>query len=148
MTSLIKLLFSTKGDRYFFGRTTEAKAFFVNMGFDCAERATTGDFLTSLTNPAERVIRDGYEKSVPRTPDEFAARWQESEESASACCRTLIPLSVNFPLVGSNFKSFRNLARPRKQRGSESNLLTRYRYRCKLDFVSTGDSNASVVMPA
>lgn len=46
----------------------------------CAPRQTTGDFLTSLTNPAERLVAEGFESRVPRTSDEFARVWRESAE--------------------------------------------------------------------
>lgn len=52
------------------------------MGWFCPPRQTTGDFLTSVTNPLERRVRDGYEKRVPRTTDEFEAYWKSSEEYA------------------------------------------------------------------
>ena len=71
-----------EGRQIYFGHTTEAKEFFVNMGFDCPERQTTADFLTSLTSPAERVVRPGFESKVPRTPDEFVAAWKASESYA------------------------------------------------------------------
>ena len=40
---------------------------FRNMGYRCPQRQTTADYLTSLTNPAERIVRPGYENKVPRT---------------------------------------------------------------------------------
>ena len=83
----------------YFGSTTAAKAFFVDMGFFCAERATTGDFLTSLTNPAERVVREGCEHIVPRTPDEFAARWLKSEDR-SKLMQEIENFELEFPIGG------------------------------------------------
>lgn len=50
------------------------------MGFYCPSRQTTGDFLTSVTNPSERRPRKGMEDKVPRSPDEFEAHWLQSEE--------------------------------------------------------------------
>lgn len=50
------------------------------MGFYCPPRQTTGDFLTSVTNPDERRPRKGMEEKVPRTPEEFEAYWLRSEE--------------------------------------------------------------------
>jgi hypothetical protein len=50
------------------------------MGFVCPERQTTADFLTSLTSPAERTARKGWEALVPRTAEEFEKRWLESAE--------------------------------------------------------------------
>jgi hypothetical protein len=33
-----------------------------------------------LTNPSERIPKDGWGSRVPRTPDEFAKQWKESKE--------------------------------------------------------------------
>lgn len=71
-----------EGRQIYFGQKDAAKQFFLDMGFECPERATTGDFLTSLTSPSERRARAGFEARVPRTPDEFAARWRDSEDRA------------------------------------------------------------------
>ncbi|KAF2092656.1 ABC drug exporter AbcA [Rhizodiscina lignyota] len=67
-----------EGRQIFFGKTSEAKQFFVDMGFECPNRQTDADFLTSMTSSQERVIRPGFENLVPRTPDEFAQRWKDS----------------------------------------------------------------------
>ena len=69
-----------EGEQIFFGRTTDAKRFFTDMGFDCPDQQTTPDFLTSLTSPTERRAKEGWEKKVPKTPQEFAQRWKDSEE--------------------------------------------------------------------
>ncbi|OJD40803.1 abc transporter [Diplodia corticola] len=71
-----------EGHQIFFGRCGEAKQYFVDMGFDCPDRQTTADFLTSMTSAQERVVRPGFENRVPRTPEEFAARWKESRVRA------------------------------------------------------------------
>ncbi|EFX06115.1 ABC transporter [Grosmannia clavigera kw1407] len=72
-----------EGRQIFFGPANEAKAFFVDMGYECPDRQTTADFLTSLTNPGERVVRPGFENRVPRTPDDFVAYWKASATRAS-----------------------------------------------------------------
>ena len=113
-----KVVLLYEGRQIYFGRTTEAKAFFTDMGFVCAERATTGDFLTSLTNPAERVVREGFEKSVPRTPDEFATRWQASEERARLM-RDIDAFDREFPVGGEQLQKFqqsRKASQARRQR--------------------------------
>lgn len=69
-----------EGYQIYFGRANKAKAFFLEMGYECPQRQTTADFLTSLTNPAERVIKPGYENKVPRTPVEFSEYWRHSPE--------------------------------------------------------------------
>jgi ATP-binding cassette, subfamily G (WHITE), member 2, PDR len=67
-----------EGRQIFFGKTAEARQYFIDLGFHCPDRQTTADFLTSMTSPQERIVRDGFEDRVPRTPEEFAARWKES----------------------------------------------------------------------
>lgn len=75
-----KALVLYEGRQIFFGRAEEAKQYFVNLGFECPARQTTPDFLTSMTSPQERIVRDGFEDRAPRTPDEFAAAWKNSAE--------------------------------------------------------------------
>jgi ABC-type multidrug transport system ATPase subunit len=67
-----------EGKQIYFGPTDEAKAYFEDMGWHCPPRQTTGDFLTSITNPRERKPREGYENRVPRTAEEFEQYWLES----------------------------------------------------------------------
>ncbi|KAG4262351.1 multidrug resistance protein CDR1 [Fusarium proliferatum] len=69
-----------EGHQIFFGRINEAKKYFENLGFECPDRQTTPDFLTSMTSPQERRVRPGFESSAPRTPQEFASRWQSSPQ--------------------------------------------------------------------
>ncbi|CAK7227501.1 Multidrug resistance protein [Sporothrix eucalyptigena] len=75
-----KVLVLYEGRQIFFGPTTLAKQYFVNLGFDCPARQTIPDFLTSMTAPSERVVRPGWENRVPRTPDDFARCWKESAD--------------------------------------------------------------------
>lgn len=69
-----------EGREIFFGPTGRARAFFEEMGFFCPQRQTTGDFLTSVTNPSERTPRKGFEGKTPRTPDDFEAYWRKSDD--------------------------------------------------------------------
>lgn len=69
-----------EGRQIFFGKAEKGKAYFERMGFYCPTRQTTGDFLTSVTNPAERQAREGHEDKVPRTPDDFEKYWRNSPE--------------------------------------------------------------------
>lgn len=73
-----KALAIYEGRQIFFGRADEAKQYFEELGFECPARQTTPDFLTSMTSPAERIVRPGFEDKAPRTPDEFAAAWKQS----------------------------------------------------------------------
>lgn len=69
-----------EGREIFFGPATDAKDYFERMGWECPSRQTTGDFLTSVTNPIERRARPGMEQKVPRTPEEFEQHWRSSPE--------------------------------------------------------------------
>lgn len=68
-----------EGRQIYFGPTHFAKQYFIDLGYHCPERQTTADFLTSLTNPAERIVQPGAEGKVPKTPEEFARIWESSE---------------------------------------------------------------------
>ncbi|KAL0941992.1 ABC transporter CDR4-like protein 2 [Colletotrichum truncatum] len=72
-----------EGRQIYFGKAENAKAYFEDLGFDCPDRQTTADFLTSMTSPHERRVRPGCEATAPRTADEFAARWKASAEHAA-----------------------------------------------------------------
>jgi ATP-binding cassette subfamily G (WHITE) protein 2 (PDR) len=75
-----KVMVLYEGRQIFFGRCDEARHYFEEMGFDCPDRQTTADFLTSMTSAQERVVRPGWEGRVPVTPDNFATRWKESPQ--------------------------------------------------------------------
>ncbi len=68
------------GRQIYFGPAHAAKAFFERQGWQCPLRQTTGDFLTSVTNAAERTPRPGMEQKVPRTPEDFERYWLGSPE--------------------------------------------------------------------
>ena len=75
-----KVVVLYEGYQIYFGRADKAKEYFINMGYECPERQTTADFLTSITNPAERIVRPGFENKVPRIAEEFDAYWKRSPE--------------------------------------------------------------------
>ncbi|KAL8693936.1 MAG: hypothetical protein Q9218_001350 [Villophora microphyllina] len=101
-----KVVVLYEGRQIYFGPTTAAKDYFINLGFVCEERATTGDFLTSLTNPAERVPREGFEHRVPRTPDEFADVWKKSE-ARQLLMAEIAAFDQEFPIGGQQLQLFR-----------------------------------------
>ncbi|KAK9454812.1 ABC-2 type transporter-domain-containing protein [Dipodascopsis uninucleata] len=100
-----KVIVLYEGRQIFFGSTRVAKQFFLDMGFDCPARQTTGDFLTSLTNPAERIIRPGWENRVPRTADEFAQRWKESAYRQEIV-QEINDFNAEYPISGPNLGDF------------------------------------------
>ncbi|KAH6608305.1 brefeldin a resistance [Trichoderma cornu-damae] len=66
-----KVLLIDGGKCLYFGPSEKAKQYFLNLGFDCPDRWTTADFLTSVSDQHERSVRPGWEQRIPRSPDEF-----------------------------------------------------------------------------
>ncbi|THC94845.1 hypothetical protein EYZ11_005681 [Aspergillus tanneri] len=100
-----KVVVLYEGHQIYFGPTNEARQFFTDMGFDCPQRQTTADFLTSLTSPTERRVKAGYESKVPRTPVEFATRWRNSTEFAMLM-REIDEFDKEFPIGGESYTAF------------------------------------------
>ncbi len=111
-----KALVLYEGRQIYFGHVDRAKAFFMDMGFDCPERQTTADFLTSLTSPLERVVKKGYEHSTPKTPEEFARRWNESEDRAQLL-RDVDAFNREFPVGGGHLETFKAGRRAQQAKG-------------------------------
>jgi ATP-binding cassette subfamily G (WHITE) protein 2 (PDR) len=121
-----KVLVLYEGRQIYFGRTTTAKQFFVNMGFQCPDRQTDADFLTSMTSPLERVVRQGFENRVPRTPDEFAQRWKDSPERAQLV-RDIESYEQRYPVGGEEFQKFkqsRKATQAKRQRNKSPYTLS------------------------
>ncbi|CEI41683.1 ABC transporter CDR4 [Fusarium venenatum] len=78
-----KILVLYKGREIFFGHASSASAYFERMGWHRHPRQTSGDYLTTITDPEQRVAKEGQEDSVPRTPEEFSNYWINSPEYAS-----------------------------------------------------------------
>ncbi|KAL4861602.1 hypothetical protein BDV12DRAFT_203849 [Aspergillus spectabilis] len=76
-----KVIVLYEGRQIYFGPAAGAKSYFEAQGWDCPTRQTTGDFLTSITNPQERQVRPGMESRVPRRPEDFEAAWINSPEN-------------------------------------------------------------------
>ncbi|KAG5975551.1 hypothetical protein E4U56_003494 [Claviceps arundinis] len=74
-----KVLLIDEGQCLYFGPAEQAKQYFLDLGFECRERWTTPDFLTSVTDHHERNIREGCEDRIPRSARDFAARYKESD---------------------------------------------------------------------
>lgn len=95
-----------EGRQIYFGDIHAAKKYFLDLGFDCPPRQTTGDFLTSITSPAERVTRPGFEGKTPYTPDEFAAAWYKSEDRAKLM-RDIEEFDTLYPIGGASLEQFK-----------------------------------------
>ena len=67
-----------EGRMVYYGPTSLARQYFIDMGYQPANRQTTPDFLVAITDPNARIPREGYENRVPRTADEFVQHYQKS----------------------------------------------------------------------
>ncbi|KAI1093930.1 ABC-2 type transporter-domain-containing protein [Rostrohypoxylon terebratum] len=92
-----------EGRQIYFGHKDEAKKYFTDLGYHCPDRQTTADFLTSLTNPSERVVQPGFEDRVPRTPNEFAEVWKSSESRANLL-REIEAFEQEYPTNGQYYE--------------------------------------------
>ncbi|KAH7121877.1 ABC-2 type transporter-domain-containing protein [Dactylonectria estremocensis] len=103
-----------EGRQIYFGPASKAKDYFVTLGFDCPARQTTPDFLTSMTSPAERFPRDGF--NPPRSPDEFAAVWRNSPEYKTLQA-DIAEYKTQHPLNGPDAETFRQIKKARQAKG-------------------------------
>ncbi len=74
-----KVLLIDEGRMVFQGPASDAKQYFVDLGFHCPDRQTTADFLTSVTDPVERRFREGYGAQAPKTPEELESAFKNSD---------------------------------------------------------------------
>jgi ABC-type multidrug transport system ATPase subunit len=102
-----------EGREIFFGPCGAARDYFIDMGWECPPRQTTGDFLTSVTNPQERTPRAGMENKVPRTPDEFEAYWKKSPQCGSLQ-KEIAQYREEYPLGGTAGRDFDETKRMRQ----------------------------------
>ena len=66
----------------YFGPCNLARQYFIDLGFVPANRQTTPDFLVAVSDPNARTIRRGFENLAPRTADDFARRFLDSDIAA------------------------------------------------------------------
>jgi ABC-type multidrug transport system ATPase subunit len=100
-----KIALLYEGRQIYFGPVDRAKEYFTTMGYHCPDRQTTADFLTSLTNPTERVVQAGFDTRVPRTPDEFAQAWKASTLRAELI-KDITRFEQDYQLGGPSMKEF------------------------------------------
>lgn len=73
-----KVVLIDEGKCLYYGRAENAAGYFESLGFRRPQRWTTADFLTSVSDPHERQIREGYEDRIPRSAEQFEAAFQKS----------------------------------------------------------------------
>ncbi|KIY47285.1 pleiotropic drug resistance ABC transporter [Fistulina hepatica ATCC 64428] len=114
-----------EGKLAYFGPASEARQYFINLGYEPAHRQTTADFLVAVTDPNGRIPRavesgtaflsetdgsDGVTHPVPRTAQEFADYFSASE----ICRRSREDVRAHMAEAGSQGKgvnAYRHSAR-------------------------------------
>jgi len=74
-----KVLVIHEGQCLYFGSADRAKDYFLDLGFECPDRATTADFLTGVTDEHERRVRKGWEDRIPRSALDFGQAYRKSD---------------------------------------------------------------------
>jgi len=73
-----KVLVLDEGKQIYYGPMKEARPFMEELGFVCSDGANVADFLTGVTVPTERKIKEGYEDRFPRTVDDIRDAYEKT----------------------------------------------------------------------
>lgn len=76
-------------------------------------RQTSADFCVAVTDPKGRFVREGFENRVPKTADEFAEYWRNSElgrKNAEEAAKTIAGASDS----SEHLEHFRQSAKAEK----------------------------------
>ena len=74
-----KVILIDEGKCLYYGSSEKAVAYFEDLGFIRPPRWTTADFLTSVSDPHERQVRDGWDNRIPRSAEQFEAAFKKSD---------------------------------------------------------------------
>jgi ABC-type multidrug transport system ATPase subunit len=74
-----KVMVIDQGRMLYQGPASEARQYFIDLGFYCPEQSTTADFLTSLCDPNARQFQPGCEASTPKTAEELEQVFKNSK---------------------------------------------------------------------
>ncbi|KAM0513439.1 hypothetical protein ACHAPE_007903 [Trichoderma viride] len=73
-----KVLVLDEGKEIYYGPMREARPFMENLGFICDNGANVADFLTGVTVPTERKIRDEMKLKFPRTAGAIRSEYENT----------------------------------------------------------------------
>ncbi|KAI5235384.1 putative Brefeldin A resistance protein [Aureobasidium subglaciale] len=89
-----KALVLDEGKQLYYGPAKMARPFMEDIGFFCPDGANVADYLTGVTVPTERQIREGYEARFPRTADQIVTLYESSD------IRTQMGSEYDYPTTG------------------------------------------------
>ncbi|KAJ5888596.1 ABC multidrug transporter atrF [Penicillium taxi] len=73
-----KVLVLDEGEQVYYGPRADARPFMEEAGFVCREGSNVADFLTGVTVPTERRIREGFENQFPRNKETLREAYKKS----------------------------------------------------------------------
>ena len=91
-----KVLVLDEGEQVYYGPRAEARPFMEDAGFICREGSNVADFLTGVTVPTERRIREDCENRFPRNKEALREMYENSSIYTQMVWNTttLIPTSL------------------------------------------------------
>ncbi|KAK7025542.1 ATP-binding cassette transporter snq2 [Paramarasmius palmivorus] len=116
-----------EGRLAYFGPASEARSYFINMGYEPANRQTTADFLVAVTDPNGRIPRADLQlSSIPRTAEEFAAYFRISDiaEDNRAAIKAYRRDFVDHPELREAYKASAKAEHGRHTRKSSPYLVS------------------------
>lgn len=117
-----------EGYQIYYGSAKEAKKYFEDMGYVSPARQTTADFLTAVTNPAERIVNPEFIKEgkfVPSNAKEMEAHWRNSENYKRLIADIDAELSADSSVARENLFAA-HVARQSKRQRKESPYMVNY----------------------
>ncbi|EJD01720.1 uncharacterized protein FOMMEDRAFT_111764 [Fomitiporia mediterranea MF3/22] len=118
-----KVCVINEGRMVYFGPASDARKYFIEQGWEPANRQTTADFLVAVTDPGGRTVRDGYEARVPRTADEMVSAFQRhslaqqnrQEIAEFLATNVITDVDPDDPLAGKGLPSVPALSKEEKE---------------------------------
>ncbi|GKZ38311.1 hypothetical protein AbraIFM66950_010441 [Aspergillus brasiliensis] len=120
-----KVLLIDEGRMLYQGPARDAKRYFEDLGYECAEMQTVSDFLTSITVPERRRFKPGWEQRAPKGPVELEQAFRNSTafEHLQDCMRSyqnqqyaIRPQSVGSSSGLSSLEDFKKAIKQDKSR--------------------------------
>lgn len=99
-----KVLVLDDGKEVYYGPMKEAQPYMENLGFVCREGSNVADYLTGVTVPTERLIREGYDHIFPRNADMLLEEYKKSELHARMVAEYDFPTTAETQQRTQTFK--------------------------------------------
>jgi ABC-type multidrug transport system ATPase subunit len=108
-----KVLLIDEGKQLYYGPMKEARPFMEELGFVCNDGANVADYLTGVTVPTERKIREGFEATYPRTGDSIRAEYEKAPIHAVMLAEYDYPTT---DIAKERTKAFREIIKQEKHK--------------------------------